>query len=80
MDSFFQRKEVKDVLLKRAKSADKIGASFSLTDENGTLTSEYLNWQFKSLWAKVTVHLSEKQRTQWFIDNPAPTNKYEVNN
>ena len=74
-DDFFQKQEVKDVLLERGKSkGDAICIS---GDEKGRYSSEYRKWNFKAMWAKVCVHFNEEERAQWFKDNPEPPNKYE---
>jgi len=75
MSSFFEKKEVKDVLLSRGSSPEN---SVCLSaDEKGKYSREYLRWNLKAMWAKVCVAFNEEERTQWFIDNPEPTNKYE---
>ena len=78
-DTFFQKQEVKDVLLSRGKSKDK-SVCVSGEDIDGVhhrYTSEYLRWNLEAMWAKVAHCLSDGERKQWFIDNPAPENKFK---
>ncbi|CAH9013212.1 conserved hypothetical protein [Vibrio phage 249E41-1] len=78
-DKFFQDPEVKEVLTSRAKTKSS-SVCVSGEDIGGThyqYSSEYLHWNMKRMWVKVTVHLDDEQRKQWFIDNPPPENKFK---
>lgn len=74
-DDFFQKQEVKDVLLERGNSPED--AVCVSEDNNGRYSREYLKWNLMAMWAKVCVHFNEEERAQWFKDNPEPPNKYE---
>ncbi|CAM0108097.1 hypothetical protein VPH166E361_0080 [Vibrio phage 166E36-1] len=70
---------MKDVLLSRGKSKDK-SVCVSGEDIDGIhyrYTSEYMYWNFMQLCTKVSIHLTEEERKQWFIDNPPPENKFK---
>ena len=77
-DKFFDKPEVKDVLLSRGKSKAN-STCVSGEDIDGVhhhYTSEYLTWNLHAMWARVAHCLSDTERKQWFIDNPPPANKF----
>jgi hypothetical protein len=78
-DKFFQDEEVKDVLTSRAKTKHN-SVCISGEDVDGVhyrYASEYMDWNLHAKWVKVTIHLTDDEREQWFIDNPAPENKFK---
>ena len=69
-----------DVLLSRAENT-KGSVCVSGEDVDGVhrkYSSEYLKWHLMYLHTKVAHCYTEEQRLQWFIENPAPTNKYRM--
>lgn len=78
-DKFFDKQEVKDILLSRCKTPHK-ATCVSGEDVNGVhyrYTSEYMDWNLHAKWVKVTIHLTDDERKQWFIDNSPPENKFK---
>ena len=78
-DEFFKKQEVKDLLISRGKNKDK-SICVSGEDIDGVhyrYTYEYGEWNMMAIWAKVTIHLSDEERKQWFVDNPPPDNKFK---
>lgn len=78
-DEFFQDEEVKSVLTSRAKTKHN-SVCISGEDVDGIhyqYSSEYLRYNLKSKWVEVTIHLTDDERRQWFIDNPPPENKFK---
>lgn len=71
---------VEDILIQRSES---VGNSVCVSGEDidgvhYQYTSEYLRYNLKSKWVKVTVHLTDEERKQWFIDNKPPENKFRI--
>lgn len=74
-DNFFQKKEVKDVLLKRGQNKEN---SICISgDGNGQYSKEYLSWNLKAMVARVTNRYTDDERKECFEKNPAPENKYK---
>lgn len=80
-DNFFQDEGVQEVLFERAKSPENsvwVGGE-TIDGVHKRYSSEYRRWNFWKIINEVSVHVSEEQYKQWFIDNPPPANKFEEN-
>lgn len=68
-----------EVLLSRAKSSSNsvcVGGE-EVDGVYKKYTSEYLRWNLQAMWTKVTIHMTDKEREDWFINNPPPEDKFE---